>query len=396
LRAQGATISAWIGQMPAFDVVVVGLGAMGGAALYHLARRGVRVVGIERFELGHEFGSSHGATRIIRLGHYEHPSAVPLLRRAYELWRELETASGRTLIYITGIAEIGPPEGILVRGTLTAAHTHLLPYEFLDAEALMRRIPPFRLPKHYVGVIQPDGGFIEAGVAINVHVQLAISAGASLRANEKVLAVKERAGGVRIETDRCSVDADAVIVTAGPWTKTLLPDLPASLRVTRQVVGWFEPNDAALFAADRFPVFLLESRHGMHFGFPLHGESGIKIAKHHHLNETVHPDSYNRAVTVEDEAVISAAIAEHIPAANGRLLAAKTCLYTMTPDGAFIIDHLPKCSQILIASPCCGHGFKFAPVIGEIIADLVTTGTTRHDISAYRLGRFRQGPDLTR
>jgi sarcosine oxidase len=370
--------------MPAFDVVVVGLGAMGAAAVYQLARRGQRVIGLDRFDPGHAFGSSHGATRIIRLGYFEHPSYVPLLRRAYGLWRELEAACGQPLLRVTGIAEIGPPGGMVVTGTLAAARLHALPHTVLAASDLMRRLP-FHVPADYVGVLQPDGGVLRVEPAILAHLALAEAAGAELRTRESVRAIAPRAGGVRVKTDRGDIEAGAAIVAAGPWMKKLLPDLPLPLRVTRQVMAWFQPLDAGLFAVDRFPVFLLESRHGVHYGFPLDA-AGVKVAKHHHDDEAVDPDTCDRAVASADEAMIRPALAEHLPAANGPLELAQTCLYTMTPDGDFVID---CAGPIVVASPCSGHGFKFAPVVGEIVADLATTGATSHDISRFRLDRFK-------
>jgi sarcosine oxidase len=369
------------------DVVIVGLGAMGSAAAYHLARRGKRVVGIERFAPGHERGSSHGATRIIRLGYFEHPSYVPLLRRAYALWRELEAAARQPLLRITGIAEIGPADGKLVAGTLAAARTHDLPHAVLAAPELMRRFPAFRIPVDCVGVVQPDGGVLAAERAIRAHLDLTQAAGATLRTGETVTAVEPRGGGVRVVTDDGPIDAGGAIVTAGPWTNKLLPDLAAPLRITRQVMAWFEPRDAAPFAPDRFPVFMIESSRGIHYGFP-HDEIGVKFAKHHHADETVDPDGCERSVSPDDEALIRPALAEYPPAANGRLLQEKVCFYTMTPDGDFLLDRLPGAPRIVVASPCSGHGFKFAPVIGEILADLATNGAPSHDISRFRLDRF--------
>jgi sarcosine oxidase len=372
--------------MAHFDVVVCGLGAMGSAALHHLASRGKRVLGLERYIPGHDRGSSHGATRIIRLGYFEHPSYVPLLRRAYALWRELEAAAGRQLLHITGIAEIGPSAGALVQGTLASSRLHGLRHEALAAPELMRRFPAFKLPPDYVAVVQPDGGFVEVEPSIAAQLALATAAGAEIRSGERVQAIEPRTGCVRIVTDGGAVEAGAAIVAAGPWAKALLPALAAPLRVTREVMGWFEPTDAELFQA--FPVFIIESRHGMHYGVPPDGGGGIKIAKHHHRNETVDPDDYDRTVSADDEALIRAAVADHIPAANGALIAAKTCLYTMTPDGDFLIDRLPGAPNVVVASPCSGHGFKFAPVIGEILADLATSGATPHDIARFSLERF--------
>jgi sarcosine oxidase len=371
------------------DVVVVGLGAMGSAALHQLARRGVRVIGIERLVPGHDQGSSHGESRIIRLGYFEHPSYVPLLRRSYALWRELEAASGAKLLHITGIAEIGPPDGEVVTGTLMASRLHGLPHEVIDAAETMRRFPAFKIPSNYVGVYQPDGGFVAVDPAIAGMLAEAQAAGAETRTSTAALSIVQRGGGVRVRTNQGDIDAGSAVVAAGPWVRKLLPDLPAPpLRVTRQVMAWFQPHDLAPFAAGHFPVFLLESPHGVHYGFPPFANGTIKVAKHHHADETVDPDRFDRAVSAADEALIRAALADHIPAANGALAAAQTCLYTVTPDRDFLIDRLPGATNIVVASPCSGHGFKFAPVIGEILADLVTTGRTGQDISRFGLSRF--------
>ena len=371
-----------------YDVAVIGLGAMGSAATYTLARRGMRVIAIERFDLGHDRGSSHGQTRIIRLGYFEHPSYVPLLRETYRLWRDFERAAGQTLVHITGIVEIGAPDSELIQGTLAASRQHRLPHEVLDAATTMQRFPAFRIPGDFVGVTQPDGGFLDVEPALHAMVRLAATAGAEIRTGTRARSVTASASSVRIETVGGSIEAKTAIIAAGPWLRTLLPDLAAPIRVTRQVQAWFEPTDPALFSAERFPVFLLETRHGQHYGFPAYNGAGVKIAKHHHADQAVVPDAVDRTVSEADLALIRPALAEHIPAANGKLLAASTCLYTVTPDRDFIIDRLPDNPNIIVASPCSGHGFKFAPVIGEILADLTTNGTTPHDISRFSLARF--------
>ena len=375
--------------MPQYDVVVVGLGAMGSAALHQLARRGFRAIGIEQFAPGHDRGSSHGETRIIRLGYFEHPSYVPLLRRTYELWRELEAAGGRKLMRTTGIVEIGPSFGELVTGTLAASREHGLPHEVLDAAETMRRFTPFRLPPDYVGVFQPDGGFVAVEAAIEVMVALAHAAGAEVLSGVQARSLAPHGNGVRVDTTGGEIDARIAIVTAGPWLGELLPALPVPLRVTREVMAWFRPLDPEPFAPTAFPVFIMESRHGMHYGFPASPAGLVKIAKHHHRDETVDPREPARPMSANDELLIRAAIESHIPAANGPLAAGKTCFYTMTPDHHFIIDWLPGAPQIIVASPCSGHGFKFAPVVGEILADLALEGGTGHDIRRFRIGRFR-------
>jgi sarcosine oxidase len=374
--------------MAQFDVVVVGLGATGAAALNRLARRGVRVLGLERQTPGHDRGSSHGESRIIRLGYFEHPSYVPLLRRSYALWRELEAETNTKLLHITGIVEIGPPDGEVVSGTLAASRLHDLPHQVMDAGETMRRFPAFKIPADDVGVFQPDGGFIAVEAAMAAMLAQARAAGAEIQTNVTVHSVTPRGAGVRIETSAGLIEARTAIVAAGPWLKKLMPDLPAPLRVTREVMAWFEPRNPAPFLSEPFPVFLIESPLGQHYGFPPWRGGLLKIAKHHHRNETVDPDHVDRVVSADDEALIRPAVSRYIPAAAGPLRSAKTCLYTMTPDRDFLIDRLPGAENIVVASPCSGHGFKFAPVVGEILADLATAGGTGHDISRFRLGRF--------
>jgi sarcosine oxidase len=373
--------------MPGPQIVVIGLGATGSAALCQLARRGVRATGIEQFEIGHDRGSSHGATRMIRLAHFERPSYVPLMRRAYALWHELEEITRQKLLHITGIAEIGPPTGEAMRGTRAGANADV-PCEVLDAASLMHRYPVFKIPQSFVAMVQPDGGFIDASKALAATIAVAKERGAAVRAGEQVIAVEPAGTGVRVVTDRGAIAADFAIAAAGPWLNSLFPELHLPLTVTRQVIGWFEPQQPEQFAADRFPAFMIESEYGHHYGFPVYGGKGIKFAKHHHLCEAVHADGYERTVSVQDEGAIRAPLKHYLPAANGPMRATETCLYTMTPDNTFIIDRMPDFPQVVVASPCCGHGFKFSPVVGEILADLVTQGTTKHDIGPFRLQRF--------
>jgi sarcosine oxidase len=371
--------------MAGYDAIVVGLGATGSATLRALARRGRRVLGIEQFAPGHDRGSSHGETRIIRLGYFEHPSYVPLLREVYPSWREIEAASGRSLLTITGILEIGPPDSELVRGTLASSTLHKLPHEVLGAAELMRRYPAFRVPADFVGVLQPDGGFLATEPAVETQVALARAAGADVRSGTRVTRIERSAQGVRIEAGGETVEATAAVVCAGPWLASLVPDMP--VRVTRQVLAWFRPKQPELLSADVFPVFMVETRHGFHYGFPAIGDR-IKIAMHHHFDETADPDAGAAPPGARDEAAIRAAVSDVLPAADGPLLAAKTCLYTVTPDHDFIFDTLPGTPRIVIGSPCSGHGFKFAPVAGEILADLALDGATARDISRFRLSRF--------
>jgi sarcosine oxidase len=374
--------------MSSFDVVVCGLGVMGSAALRELSRRGLRALGIDRFTPGHDRGSSHGATRIIRLDYFEHPSYVPLLRRAYELWHELEQSSGRKLLHITGILEIGDPDGMLITGVLASIRQHSLRHELLCAEELTRRFPAFHVPSQYQAVLQPDGGFLAAEPSIHAMLALAKETGAEIRSGETIRAIEPSSSGVRIVTDRARIDAGSAVIAVGPWIKSILPELKTPLRVTRQAMAWFSPRRPVSFQLVHFPVFLMESQHGMHYGFPLDGDGLLKVAKHHHGDETVDPDAYERTVSIADENLIRSALADHLPDANGSRVKTATCLYTVTPDGDFIVDTLPGYPHIAVASPCSGHGFKFAPVIGEILANLLTQGEPKHEIGRFSLKRF--------
>jgi len=373
--------------MTPVDVVIVGLGAMGSAALCALARRGSRVVGIEQFSPAHAFGSSHGRTRVIRLGYFEHPSYVPLARAAYPAWRELERITGEPLLTVTGIVEMGRPDSMLVAGTLHAARQHALPHEVLDAHELMSRFPAFRLPEDFIGVFQPDGGFVAAEPAILAQLRLAGEAGADIRTGERVVAIEPRADHVLVVTANGVIPAAQVIVSAGSWLSTLLP-VPAQLTVTRQALAWFEPRDTARFDPARFPVFMLQDDTGIYYGFPPDERGAFKFAKHHHEREEIDSLVPAREFDAADEAILRNALRHYLPGADGTLVEATTCRYTMTPDEDFIIDRLPDWPQVIVASPCSGHGFKFSAVIGEILADLATKDETPHDISRFTFKRL--------
>lgn len=377
--------------MAGYDVIVVGLGGMGSAAIRHLAGRGQRVLGIEQFSPGHDQGSSHGLTRIIRLAYFEDPSYVPLLRRAYELWRQLERGLDEPLLHVTGGLDVGPAEGVVFAGSLRSCREHGLPHEVLEPRDLTRRFPGWRPSPELTAVWQPDAGFLTPERCIARHLAEAQAAGASVMTDTRVLAVEPRAGGVRVRTDRGSFEAGQAILTAGPWMSDLAPALAPLLSPERQVLGWFGIADAAQFAPTAFPVFVLEAAEGTYYGFPEYGVPGFKIGKYHHRFERVHPDSMDRQVHAEDEAALRVATTRYFPNANGPMLSQATCLFTNTPDEHFIVDRSPEAPEILLVSPCSGHGFKFSSVIGEICADLVTRGSTAHDIGLFSLARFAGG-----
>ncbi len=375
--------------MAVYDVAIVGLGAMGSAALYHLAARGQRVIGLERATPGHEGGSSHGESRIIRMAYFEHPSYVPLLRRAYENWRALERATGAGLLTITGILESGIPGATVVDGARRAAVEHDLPHEMLLARQVAERFPAFDVPNHWETLFEADGGFLRPELAIDTHVAAAKGLGAEVRTHTEVTSVEPTARGVRLKTaDGSMVEAGAVIVSAGAWIGELFPELKPHLRLTRQVLAWFDPAQPELVTPERFPVFLLESEDQIIYGFPDLAGTGVKAASHLPGLRLERAGDAAQDGDAADAAPVADMLKRYIPGAAGPVRQLKTCIYTHSPDEDFILDRHALYPQIVIASPCSGHGFKFAGVIGEIVADLATVGATPHDISRFRLDRL--------
>lgn len=373
-----------------FDTIVIGVGGMGSAAVYHLAKRGRRVLGIEQFAIPHDRGSSHGLTRIIRLAYFEHPSYVPLLRRAYALWMELGREAGEALLHTTGSLDIDAAgeHGQLCTGSRQACELHGLPHEVLTGVELRRRFPGYALPDGASAVFQPDGGYLLSERAIVAHGALAQRAGAVLRTGERVLACEDRGHAVRIVTDQQVYEADSVVVTAGAWSGGLVPDLAHVAVPERQVVGWFAPLVPALFEPERFPVFNMRVEEGTFYGIPMAGLPGLKVGRWHHLHETTDADALARACTPRDEAVLRQCITRYFPQAAGATLALAACLFTNSPDEHFIIDRHPTQPRVWMAAGFSGHGYKFCSVVGEILADLAESGRTAHAIDMFALARF--------
>ncbi len=376
-----------------FDVIVVGVGAMGSAATYHLARRGKKVLALERYSIPNEMGSSHGITRIIRLAYYEHPSYVPLLIRAYELWRELEQQCSQQLLHVTGSVDSGPPGSPTFEGARVSCTIYDLPHEILTSAELKKRFPGYALPTDHHAVYQPEGGFLLPERCIIAHVTLAQSHGADVRACERVLGWEPTGKGVQVVTNRATYEADRLVVAAGAWISQLVTCLAALVEPERQVLAWFQPLRPELFSSKRFPVFNVIVEEGRFYGFPVFDVPGFKVGRYHHLRESVDPDKMLREFNHRDENVLRGFTKRYFPAAAGPTMAMKTCMFTNTADEHFILDFHPKYPQVVIASPCSGHGFKFSSVIGEILADLVENGNTRHDISMHRLDRLTARPN---
>ncbi|MCY3657013.1 MAG: N-methyl-L-tryptophan oxidase [Chloroflexi bacterium] len=371
-----------------YDVIVVGVGGMGSATVYELASRGLRVLGLERFDIPHDMGSSHGVHRIIRMAYFEDPSYVPLLRRAYERWRELEETCGEQLLYITGGVDAGPEDGEVFAGSLQSCVEHDLPHEVLSSEELGRRFPGVRIPPASMAVYQPDGGFVLAERSIVAHVVGAMERGADVRAREPVLEWSSDGDLVRVETARGSYEAGALVVTGGAWAGPLLPSLHHLVVPERQVLGWFQPSNPPIFDPDHFPVVIGDFDEGLYYALPVFGIPGLKVGRYHHQDETTTADGLRRECDDEDEALLRNGLGRYLPEADGPVMSMKACMFTNTPDGHFIIDALPDAPNVFVAAGFSGHGYKFCGVIGEIMADLAMRGETPHDISLFRLNRF--------
>ena len=351
-----------------YDVVVVGLGGVGSATAAALARRGSRVLGLDRYPPVHDQGASAGETRIVRKAYFEGAGYVPLLHRAYELWDELG------LLTRTGALFLGTETDRVLGGTLATAQHWDLPYELLDAADVHRRFPAFTPPDGTVGLLEADAGYVSPERAVAAQLERAARAGAELRHEEPVTSWTETARGVRVVTDRGGYEAGSLVVAPGSWAGELLPSLPVPLRVEPRRVGFFAPADPTPFALGRFPVWIWERPDGTApYGFPLVG-SGVKTAIHH---STVRPGGDWAPADV------AALLAPLLPALGDRVVRELRCTYTLTPDQHYVVGRLPGHARVLVACGLSGHGFKLTPVLGEALADLAVDGETAHDLGLF-------------
>ena len=366
---------------------------MGSAAAWMLARRGLSVVGFDRFRPPHNLGSSHGDTRVIREAYYEDPSYVPLVQRAYELWGELAAATDRQLLRQTGALMVSEADGLLVPGALASAREHNIPHEPLRAAEIRRRFPVMAPRDSLIGLFEHRAGALDIEGCISAQLELAARNGAELRFDAPIerwtpTDLNDLESPIEIQTPDGVVAADRLILTAGAWTASLLRKLALPLLVSRQVMFWLRPKgDASRFRAGNLPIWMWErGRQDFGYGLPDFGH-GVKVG-HHFPDEAVEPSDYDRNIHPRDEATIRAWLGDTLPDASGQILRAETCLYTNTPDAHFLLDLHPKRPNIVAACPCSGHGFKFAPAIGEAIADLAIDRRSRHDLHLFRFERL--------
>jgi sarcosine oxidase len=374
-----------------FDVIVVGVGGMGSAAACELARRGRRVLALEQFPLVHDQGSSHGHTRIIRQAYYEHPDYVPLVRRAFERWYDLEQRQGVHLLTGCGCLSVGRADSELILGVQRSAREHGLPIESLSAADLRGRFPEFRSGEAYTAVLEGSAGFLYVEECVRAHIREGQRHGAEIRERESVKGWKATAGGVEVTTDRGRYSAAKLVLTAGPWAGELLAGCGASLTVMRQVPMWFGTRDDAAFRRDVFPLYIVDTPEGYFYGFPVLDGHGAKVARHYGAPELTSPAGIVRESSPDDEQPLRDFLRTHLPGVNGPCRRAAVCLYTLTPDRHFVMDLHPDHPNVALAAGFSGHGFKFASVVGEVLADLVEQGRTSLPISMFRVSRFGAG-----
>ena len=387
--------------MQRYHTLVLGLGAMGSAALYQLAKRGARVAGIDQFSPPHNLGSSHGDTRVTRLAIGEGAHYTPLVMRSHELWREIEDETGRELLTITG--------GLIISSRSTSAHMHVqdffgttvaaaetygIAHEILHAPAIRKRFPEFAVRDDEIGYYEYEAGFLRPEACVAAQLALAEKYGAPIRRNEKVLGFEENSTGVTVKTDKDTYTADRLIVSAGAWLPQLIARPHAQpFKVRRQVLFWFAPKGPiAPFELGKFPIYIweIQGRPQAIYGFPAidGANGGIKIATQQYESETT-PEQVDRAVSDAEKRAMYAYIAPYLPGFSQECVKAVVCLYTVTPDAEFVIDTHPDMPRVIIASPCSGHGFKHSAAIGEALAEIVTDGKSRLDLSPFKFSRLR-------
>lgn len=367
-----------------FDVIVIGLGGMGSAAAYHLAARGQRVLGLEKFTPAHDRGSSHGGSRIIRQSYFEDPAYVPLLLRAYELWDRLAADSGREVYRMTGGLFIGPPDCLTVAGSLRASREWDLPHDLLDEHEIRSRFPNFTPKPGDVALYEAKAGFARPELTVQAHLDLAEKAGATLQFGEEVLEWSENSGGVTVRTNAGTYTAGQAVICPGAWAPQLLADFGIPITVERQVLYWLDPVGGTESFVDH-PIFIDENSEGMQiYGFPaIDGpRGGVKVAFFRKGVECT-PETIDRTVYEQEILEMRDRTAELLPALDGPCLDTATCMYSNTPDQHFVIARHPDSTNVTVACGFSGHGFKFVPVVGEILADLATSGATSHPISLF-------------
>ncbi len=375
--------------METFDLLVIGTGGIGSAALYEAARRGARVLGIDRFEPGHDRGSSHGQTRMIRQAYFEHPDYVPLVLHAYGQWAELEQRRGEQLYFETGLLEIGPRDGEVVPGVLASAQQHQLEVDSLSAADVRRRFPGFRMRDDLAAVFERRAGYLRVEACVVGHIEEALRLGARLVCDEAVERWHVDGQNVVIETHRGQYIAHRAIVTAGAWAGQLLSTLSGSLEVRRKPLYWYQTTADHFRRENGCPAFLYEAPQGIFYGFPQIDERGMKIAEHTGGRVVDDPLQLDRTLDRADQARVEAFAAEYLSGLSNVCNEHATCMYTMSPDQNFVVDRHREHPQIVFCAGLSGHGFKFAPALGQALVELALDGETRLPVGFLSADRLR-------
>jgi sarcosine oxidase len=373
-----------------YDAVVLGVGGVGGAALFHLASRGLRVLGVDRFLPGHDRGSSHGQTRLIRQAYHEHPAYVPLVQRAYALWHELEQLSGQSLYRQVGILEVGPENGTVVPGVLASARQHQLDVEPLDAASLKRRFPGFCIPAEFAAVFEARAGYLRVEDCTRAHVDQALVRGAKLRIGAAARSWEPAGDSVRLQLDDGEVHAARLVITAGAWARDLLADLRIPLEVVRKPLYWFAAPEALYGEQNGSPGFIFETPGGNFYGFPFIAGQGLKCAEHTGGAAVADPLAVDRRPWPEETSRVEQFLARYLPQVSADATGFAVCLYTLSPDRNFIVDRRPDHPAVCFAAGLSGHGFKFASVLGEALAEFAVDGRSSLPVGFLSCRRFHE------
>ncbi|HEX5111517.1 MAG TPA: N-methyl-L-tryptophan oxidase [Saprospiraceae bacterium] len=379
-----------------YDVIVIGVGSMGSSTCYYLAKNGIKVLGLEQFDIPNQLSSHTGQSRIIRKAYYEHPDYVPLLQRAYDNWMLLERKSGKQVYYKTGLLYAGAPVGDIIQGVKIAAKKHAIEIRLMDHEYLKSWYPAFQIPDQFEILFEPDAGFVRPELAITSYCSLATQLGAELKSNIKVQSWQKTKSGYEVTTSDENYIADKLIFTSGAWASSLLSEWSSKLKVTRQMLAWMNTKNPGQFELGNFPCWMIqeEGSPGVYYGFPVlpntqfEGPSGFKLA-YHYPGEIADPDHLDRTPKEKDEKLLVDFMNRFFPGQYQSTQEMKACMYTNSPDENFILDYLPEHEEnVLVATGFSGHGFKFASVIGEIMCDLAIRGKTELPIEFLRASRF--------
>ena len=373
--------------MITYDAAVIGVGGVGSAALFHLASRGLQVIGLEQFSIAHDRGSSHGQTRIIRTAYFENSAYVPLLIRSYELWRSLEVSSGQRLLEPTGLLEVGRPDGEILPGVVTSAQEHSLEIERLTSSQSEHRFPMYHVPDDMEAIFEPTAGMLYVEECVATHVRAAEAKNATVRQNTRVDRIELDAAPIVIHLENEEIAAERLVICGGAWASQLL-DLRLPLEIARKHLHWYSTDQPNWQAKRGCPTFFYELPDGCFYGFPAIDAQGVKIAEHTGGEKLTTPDDFDRSPSPEDDQRVLAFLSHHLIHVFPRRTRHETCLYTLTPDAHFIVDRHKMNPNIAYAAGLSGHGFKFAPVLGEILTDLVVHGESDQPIDFLSSKRF--------